>query len=85
MVSLEFLLAKSFQPSYHPGANSASNRNEYQKYFLEGKGVQCEGLKNLPPSCANCLEIWSLNLLEHAGPFQDCTWIAFLYFTFKTV
>ena len=30
--------------------------NEYQEYFLEGKGGRCLGLKNLPPSCADCLE-----------------------------
>jgi hypothetical protein len=29
--------------------------NEYQVYFLEGKGGQCVGLATLPPSC---LEIW---------------------------
>ena len=38
--------------------DSGSNRNEYQKYFLEGKGGWCEGLTNLPPSCADCIEIW---------------------------
>jgi hypothetical protein len=30
---------------------------EYQEYFLGGKGGQCARL-TLPPSCANCLEIW---------------------------
>ena len=34
------------------------NRNEYQEYFLGGKGGRCVGLTTLPPSCANCLEIW---------------------------
>jgi len=38
--------------------DSASNRNEYQEYFLGGKGGRCIGLTTLPPSCANCLEIW---------------------------
>jgi hypothetical protein len=38
--------------------DSASNRNEYQEYFLGGKGGRCVGLTTLPPSCANCLEIW---------------------------
>jgi hypothetical protein len=28
----------SFRPYYDPGVDSASNRNEYQEYFLEGKG-----------------------------------------------
>ena len=34
------------------------NRNEYQEYFLGGKGGRCVGLTTLPPSCADCLEIW---------------------------
>ena len=38
--------------------DSASNRNEYQEYFLRGKGGRCLGLTTLPPSCADCLEIW---------------------------
>jgi hypothetical protein len=44
---------------YGPGVNSASNRNEYQEYFLGGgKGSCCVGLTTLPPSNADCLEIW---------------------------
>jgi hypothetical protein len=34
------------------------NRNEYQEYFLGGKGGRCVGLTALTPSCADCLEIW---------------------------
>jgi len=26
--------------------------------FLGGKGGRCVGLTTLPPSCADCLEIW---------------------------
>ena len=40
MVSLEFFLTQSFRPHYDPGVNSASNRNEYQDYFL---GVKAAG------------------------------------------
>ena len=40
-----------------PGVYSASNRNEYQEYFLGGKGGWCVRLTTLPPSCADCLEI----------------------------
>jgi hypothetical protein len=40
------------------GVDSASNRNEYQEYFLGGKGGRCVELTTLPPSCADCLEIW---------------------------
>jgi hypothetical protein len=32
--------------------------NEYQECFLGGKGGRCVVLTNLPPSCADCLEIW---------------------------
>jgi hypothetical protein len=38
--------------------DSASNSNEYQEYFLEGKGERCAGLTTLPPPCAYCHEIW---------------------------
>jgi len=32
-----FSLTQSFRPHYGPGIDSASNRNEYQEYFLEVK------------------------------------------------
>ena len=53
-----FSLTLSFQPHYGPGVDSASNRNEYQEYFLGGTGGWCVGLTTLPPSCADSLEIW---------------------------
>ena len=40
------------------GSTQPLNRNEYQEYFLGGKGGRCVGLTTLPPSCADCLEIW---------------------------
>jgi len=42
----------------------ATNRNEYQEYFLGGKGGRCLGLTALPPSCADCLEIFFLVFLH---------------------
>ena len=53
-----FSLTYSFRPHYGPGVDSASKRNEYQEYFLGGKGGRWVGLTTLPPSCADCLEIW---------------------------
>jgi hypothetical protein len=44
-------------PIYGPGADSASNWNEYQQSFLGGKGGRCVGLTTLPPSCGACLDI----------------------------
>jgi hypothetical protein len=46
----------SFGLNYGPGVDSAFNRNEYQEYFLGGKGGRCVGLTTLPSSCADCLE-----------------------------
>ena len=40
-MSLEFFIdIKSFRSHYGPGVDSASNRNEYQHYFL---GVKADG------------------------------------------
>ena len=39
------------------GLTQPLKRNEYQEYFLGGKGGQCVGL-TVPPWCAECLEMW---------------------------
>jgi hypothetical protein len=44
-----------------PGVDSTSNI-VYQEYFLGGKCGRCVGLTTLPPSCADCLEIWEPQL-----------------------
>jgi len=41
-----------------PVVDSASNRNEYQEYFLGAKVSRRVELTTLPPPCADCLEIW---------------------------
>jgi len=56
--SLGFFIHLILQPHYGPEVDSASNRNEYQKYFLEDNEDRCIGLSTLPPSCADCPEIW---------------------------
>ena len=58
-------LSESFRPNYGPRADSASNRNEHQEYFLGGKDGRCVGL-NLP---ADCLEIWES---RPPGNFRAC-------------
>jgi len=65
----KFSLTQFFQPHCGPEVDSSSNRNEYQVYFLGGKGRQCIGLKTLPPSCAKCLEIWEPQL---PGTLRTC-------------
>jgi hypothetical protein len=64
-----FSLTKSFRSHYGPGVDSASNRNEYQEYFLGGKSGRFVGLTTLPPSCADFLKIW-----EHqtSGTVRAC-------------
>ena len=49
--------------------NPASNRNEYQEYFLRGKGGRCVAL----PSCVDYLEI---QVPHHAGTLRARTGIA---------
>jgi hypothetical protein len=51
--------------------STVSNRNEE---FPGGKGGRYVGLTTLPPSCADCLEIWQ-PLLEPYGPVQACNGI----------
>jgi hypothetical protein len=61
-----------FRPQCGPGVDSAFNRNEHQKYFLEGKGGRCVGLTILPPSCADCLEIWKP---QPPGTLRACPYL----------
>ena len=78
IVSLEFYLHN------HPGrstargltVDSASNGNEYQEYFLAGKGGRWLGLTNLHFHVLNVLKYWGLNFLEHSRPDQNCNGIA---------
>ena len=44
--------------------------------FSGCKGGRCVGLTTLPPSCADCLEIWEPEPLEPSGPVQACNGIA---------
>ena len=46
----------SIRQVYVPGVDSAS-KNDYQD-ITGGKGGRCVGVTTLPPSCAECLEIW---------------------------
>jgi hypothetical protein len=43
--------------------------------FPGGRGGRCVWLTTLPPSCAECLKIWTLNLLEPSGPLKACNGI----------
>jgi hypothetical protein len=82
MVSLEFFIDVIISTALCPGIDSASNRNEYQGYFLGGKGGRCVGLTIVPPSCADCLEIWEPRLpgilRARSGLFSDCSTFTYL-------
>jgi len=44
-------------PHYGPGADSASNRNQYHRYPLDSKGGRCVEMTTLLPLCADCVKI----------------------------
>ena len=52
------------------GVDSASDRNEYQEYFLGGKGGRYVGLPSLPHSCVDFLEIWET---QSPGTLMSCS------------
>ena len=74
------MFLSSFRPHYGPGVDSASNRNEYQEYFLGGKDGRCVGLTTLPPSCANCLEIWES---QSSGTLWACRPVMGLLYLYR--
>jgi hypothetical protein len=72
--------------SCNPSGRTMTDRNEYQVYFLlgrggGGKGGRCVGLTNLPPSCADCLESWEPqppgNLRACSGPAQRLHYLCY--------
>jgi len=69
MISFEFLIYIIFL------VDPASNRNEYQE-CLGSKSGRCVGPTTLPPSCADCLEIWepqpSRTLRGCPGLYSHC-------------
>ena len=69
-------MTQSFRPHYGPVVDSASNRNEYQEYFLGGKGGRCVGKTTLPPSCVDCLQIWEPQTLGNIRACPGLTRIA---------
>ena len=60
-----------------PGVDSAS-KNEYQD-IAGGKGGRCVRVTTLPPSCAECLVIWSLNRAAPSGPHRGVIGDCFIF------
>ena len=71
-VSGFFIDIKSFRSHYGHAVDSASNRNEYQEYFLGDENGRCVRLTNSPPSCAVVMKSVNRNFLEPSGPVQAC-------------
>jgi hypothetical protein len=76
------MFRQSFRPLYDPGVDTVSNRNDDQECFLRGKCGQCVGLTTLPPSRAECLEIWEPQPPETLG---GCPGLYRYSFTLTTV
>ena len=80
----------SFRPHYGPGVDSASDRKEYQEYFLRGggKGGRCVGLTTLPHPCADCHEIWEPQppgtLRASPDMYRDCFSLLHLFIKIHT-
>jgi len=79
-----FALTKSFRWHYGPGIDSASNRSENQGYLVGGggKGGRCVGLTTLPPSYADCLEIWEP---QPPGTLRTCPGLYKDYYQFTSI
>jgi hypothetical protein len=69
MLSLEFFIDIILPVALWPMGLTQTYKNEYQEYFLVGKGGRCMGLTTLPPSCADCLEIWES---QPTGTLRAC-------------
>ena len=61
-----------------PGSTQPLTEMNTQEYFLGSKGGRCV-LLTLPPSCADCLEIWEP---QPAGTLRVCPGLYRGYFTF---
>ena len=72
-------LTQSFRPHYGPGVDSASNRNEYQEYFLGVKAAGAYGWQPYRLHVPIVLKSGNLNLLEPSGPAQACNRTALHY------
>jgi len=79
LVSLEvFIDIKTFRSHYGSGVDSASNRNEYQEYFLEGKCDWCVRLTtyhHLAPLSRNLGTLTSWNPLGHSRPVMGMVYL----------
>ena len=75
-----FIDIKYFRSHCGTGVDSASNRNEYQEYFLGGKVGRCVRLTTLPPSWADGLRnLGASNCWNPQGLFRAVMGLVYLY------
>jgi len=67
-----FIDIQYFQSHNGPGVYSASNRNEYHKYFLGRKSGRCVRLTTYHNPVPLSLKSGNLNFLEPSGPVHAC-------------
>ena len=81
---------QSFRPHYGTGVDSASDRNEYQEYFLGGGGVKAAGAWGCQPyhlhvpTVLKCGSL-SLSLLEPSSPVKVSYGFAVLLRSFSVL
>ena len=81
LVPLEFFIdIKSFRSHYGPGVDTASNRNEYQEYFLGGKGGRCIRLTACHHPVPLARNVGTLTSWNPLGPSGPVTGLFYLYF-----
>jgi len=82
-VSEFFIDIKSFRSHDGPGVDSASNRNEYQEYFLEGKDGRCVRLTTYHhpvPLSRNLGTLTSWNPLGLTRPVMETPLFTFTFY-----
>jgi len=57
-----------------------SLRHSVYVYIYGGKGGQCIGLTTLPPSRADCLDMWEP--LGNLGPVMGLLYLIYIYINF---
>ena len=78
-----FSLTYSFQSHYGPGVDSASNWNEYQEYFLGGKGGPVHRADNF--TTFMCWLSWNLGASTSCNPLDLSNPVMGLIFTLMMI